>query len=123
MSIEKFSPLSDRLDLGEARRAEYGPIWLDLKSRTLHCAGTDESVQLVPQEYQVLWLLVRAQGNLVSETDIRRFLFDDDEKEDPMSNVVAKRTQTARAKLKSLTNNKVSIENLESMGYYLKLDN
>lgn len=114
-------PLHERLNFGESRRPEFGPIWLDLPSRTLRAAGTDTQEHLTPQEYQLLWLLVRAQGNFVTPSDIASFIHDEDRSsETQLGSGLDVRLAALRAKLETVSGNRVTIEYTYRFGYFLK---
>lgn len=110
-----------KIEAGTARRAEYGPIWLDLTHKTLRMVGSESTEPIDSYEYQVLWLLIRAQGNRVSEGEMVSFLYDDRKEDIPLSDTIRVYIWRLRKKLLNLTKGKVSIENESSFGYFLKI--
>ena len=121
--MELDPTLRDKLEVGAERPAEYGPIRLDLKSRSLQVIGTDKREVLEPKEYQLLWLLVRAHGHVISESEFIDFVYGDapDKKDLPLSNSMAVYISRARTKLEELTQGRVTIENNRGLGYHLVL--
>lgn len=111
--------LSEKLELGEMRNAEYGPIRLDLASRTL--AMGDAAVLLSPTEYQIVWMLVRAQGNSITDAEFYNFLKDADGTAEPKNNSIEVYIVRIRRKLQELTGGAVMIENQQKRGYRLVL--
>lgn len=118
--MEKFPLINEKLRAGEARRAEFGPIWLDLNTRSLRVAGSDKSESLDPSEYQILWLLVRANGNRITEQEIMDFIYEED-KNYPDSNILNQRILRIRKKLEELTGGKVVIDTQRRSGWTLRI--
>ena len=121
--MERFPSLHDKLDAGVMRKAAFGPISLDLDSKTLRIEGTEIREKLEAQEYQILWLLVRAHGNIISETDIITFLYGDmpDEKDIPLGNTIQVRISDLRGMLEKLTGGTVRIVTHIRTGYSLEV--
>ena len=112
-------PLGEKLNYGERRRAEFGPIWLDMTSKSLQSKGSGERQILTPSEYQTLWLLIRAQGNPISEQDILEFIHDDVDADIPLGNEVSVFLAHLRQKLQKQTQGAVTIENMRGHGTYI----
>ena len=121
--MELDPTLRGKLEIGAERPPEYGPIRLDLKSHSLQLIGSDEQEALGPKEYQLLWLLVRAHGNVITEGEFMEFVYGDesDEKDLPVSNTMAVLIGHVRTKLDELTHGRVTIENIRNHGYSLAL--
>jgi DNA-binding response OmpR family regulator len=115
------NPLRNKLELGTARRAEFGPIRLDLLSQTLQVEGSDSVERLTPYEYQMLWVLVRAQGGIVTKSEISDFTLADfpDDADLPTGNGFEVRLRRIREKLRTLTDGRITIENELRMGLRL----
>lgn len=115
--------LQAKLEYGVRRRPEYGPIWLHLPSRSLQMAGTDRYENLTDGEYQILWLLVRAQGRCISSEEILEFMSHNwpEDKDVPISNGVSVLIGRLREKMLRLTQNKINIQTSKGFGYYLGL--
>src|SRR5215469_5307323 len=54
----------------------FGPFKLDLRTADLHLNG--RKVRLPEQQFQILEMLLRGQGNLISREEIRRRLWPND---------------------------------------------
>lgn len=115
--------IHNRLELGKAREPEFGPIRLDLLSKTLQLNGSDRVKKLSDQEYQILWMLVRAQGNIITQSEMEDFLYAErpDSEDLPMGNTVAVQILRIREKLDELTGGKVLINTVLRIGYQLEL--
>ncbi|HEY0010414.1 MAG TPA: winged helix-turn-helix domain-containing protein [Candidatus Paceibacterota bacterium] len=115
--------LLHKLEAGANRPPTYGPISLDIESKTVSFNGAERTEQLTKSEYQVLWLLVRAQGNSITEGEIFGFLYEDypDHKDLPLSNTTVVFINKLRHKLQELTDGKVVIQNQHGFGYYLQV--
>jgi DNA-binding response OmpR family regulator len=120
--MEGFPKLNKKLEAGTLREPTYGTIALDLKSQTVRSLDTGVTKKLGPQEYQILWLLVRAREALLSRSEIEGFLYEDlGENEDlPMGNGLDVQLNTLRNILKDLTAGKMIIENVRNIGWRLK---
>lgn len=116
MSREGFPPFAERLGFGEQRDPRFGPIELDLESRSVRSDSGSE--HLTPKEYQILWMLVRAQGGTVSDTEMREFIYDDPEIGTPHADVTSARLAPLRKKLAHVSDT-VSIESMKGVGYRL----
>jgi len=103
--------LADKLEYGEARRPEFGPIWLNIQTKTLHRAGTDKVEKLSDHEYQILWMLIRAQGKNVSVVEMDEFIMESSPEtaDIPVSNTRETEIYKIRTKLLGLVGNKVKI--------------
>ncbi len=111
-------PLGEKLNYGERRRPEFGPVWLDMTSKSLQSKGSSERQILTPSEYQTLWLLIRAQGNPISEQDILEFIHDDEDADIPLGNQVSVFLAHLRKKLHKQTDGAVTIDNMRGLGTY-----
>jgi DNA-binding response OmpR family regulator len=108
--IEKLYP-------GELREPSYGSINLDLESKTLS-GEKEQNIHLSEKEYQILWLLVRAQGGMISRFEIETFIYEDlpDDKDITLSNTVEVFMFRIRKKLELVTNN-AKITNIRNIGF------
>ncbi|KND49373.1 MAG: hypothetical protein AB203_03185 [Parcubacteria bacterium C7867-008] len=122
--MEGIPNLHEKLDAGVARRPEYGPLSLDLDAREFSIAGAEKPIHLEPKEYQILWLLVRAQGNTLTEAEIVDFIYGDmsDVKDAPLSNTIPATITKVRNKLESVPGNRIEIRNKIGLGYSLEIN-
>lgn len=117
MSAERM-PLNETLRFGENMDPVFGPIRLIPGLRSVTTEG--RSVQLSPIEYQVLWMLTRAQGGPLNDAQMREFIYDDPSIDAPLGNVVLEKIASIRKKLESI-DSKVIIINERGFGYKLAL--
>lgn len=116
MSREGIPAFSERLGFGEQRDPRFGSIELDLASHSVRSG--DRSERLAPMEYQILWMLVRAQGGIVSEAEIREFVYDDPEIDAPQGDALSPRLAPLRKKLAKVDDT-IAIESMKGIGYRL----
>ncbi len=112
--------LLPKLDAGENREPVFGSLRLDLETREAFVEN--KSVELTKSEYQILWLLVRANGNIVSSEEIENFLYEDisDDQDGPLHNIIPVFLTRIRKKLDPLTEGKVKIGTFRGVGYFLE---
>ncbi len=79
-----------------------------------------EHIHLTPKEYQILWLLNSREGQFVTEDEMRQFLYDDEEVDAPLGNVVEAVVSRLRKKLSTVEHNGVKITNEQRLGYKLE---
>jgi DNA-binding response OmpR family regulator len=115
--------LNQKLEIGLMREPTYGPISLDLKEKKVLAIDSGESQHLTDQEYQVLWMLVRAQGAMLSKIEMEGFLYEDisEEKDLPLTNGLEVILKSLRSKLRTVAGEKISIENLKNIGWRLQV--
>lgn len=116
--MERIPSLGGKLELGKERRPEFGPIWLDLNSRRVALANSSDHEDLSSTEYQILWLLIRASGNMITEEEMLNFIHDDDSKDAPVGNQVNVYISKLREKLNRLTRGTVKIETIRGLAGY-----
>lgn len=82
---------------------------------------TGEQVHLSPSEYQVLWMLARADGEIVLSSHLEEFLNDryTDEEDLPLRASLGTFIVRLGGKLKSLFQGSVEIESVRGLGYRL----
>ncbi len=120
--MEKIPDFHSKIEAGKMRTPTFGPISLDLKTKEVTNTLSGHTEYLTDTEYQVLWLLVRAQGNLIEYSDIVTFLYGDNESKDiPLSNGYEVFVSRLRSKLEYVAGNALEIENVYGLGYRLKL--
>jgi len=73
-----------RAQLGAQSLLQCGPLALDLEGQCVRLH--EQEVELTAMEYRVLEFLARRRGRVVSRTEMREFLYPDDD--DPDSNVI-----------------------------------
>jgi len=122
--MEGLPKLNEKLEAGVLREPTFGPITLDLESKTVRSINTNKFKNLSAQEYQILWLLVRAQGAVLSRSEMEGFLYEDlAEKENTPSgsgtlDVVLNRI---KKKIDAVAGSKIVIENLHNVGWRLSV--
>lgn len=94
----------------------YGPVTLDLERQMVHYH--DEEVELTTMEYRMFEFLARHQGKVVSRSELREFLYPDDD--DPDSNVIEVVIRRLRRKLDPDGTLQL-IETLRGRGYRLSI--
>ena len=116
--MEKFL---QSVEAGE--KPKFAMIEMDLASQSIQNTETGQSVRLAPREYQIVWMLVRAQGERVKIGEMDDFIYRDlpDEKDLPLTNTNMVSLGRARKKMLALTENKMTIAVDPSFGYYLAL--
>ncbi|MDP2649114.1 MAG: winged helix-turn-helix domain-containing protein [bacterium] len=97
----------------------FGPIELDLESKSVRLTGTNKSESLSQFEYQILWILVRAKGGFVPRSDIESFIYSDiaDDKDLPLGNSFDVKLHSLRRKLHNISDGKIIIGNIIRGGY------
>ena len=112
--------LLPKLEAGKNREASFGPLRLDLESKKAFVGN--ESVKLTNAEYQVLWLLVRANGAIVSSGEIENFLYEDipEDKDIPLHNTVQVFLSRIRNKLDPLTDGRIKLSTFRGIGYFIE---
>jgi DNA-binding response OmpR family regulator len=99
----------------------FGPIYLELASQTVRLKNSTRFERLSDSEYQILWLLVRAKGGLVSRDTMIEFLYgDDDERDLPLGDTLNVFLNRIKTKLARLTR-AVTITTRRELGYCLVL--
>lgn len=69
-------------------------------------------------EFQCLWLLVRAQGNIITSDELSYFLYEDSDGDLPLTNVSQVFIGRVRKKLEKIGST-ISIETIHGFGYRL----
>ena len=105
-----------KLNAGTLANAQYGDVSLCLAQRQL--SGQSEHRQLSPMEFQIMWLLTRAQGGYVSRDEIMYFLYEHQERDLPLYNTVEVMVGRLRRKLNAVSE-EVKIWTFRSFGYQL----
>ncbi|MBU1755222.1 winged helix-turn-helix domain-containing protein [Patescibacteria group bacterium] len=118
--MEQFPKLNEKLKAGVHAEPKMGPLSLDLTTKTISIEGSTKQAALTSNEYQILWMLVRAQGDVISESDIIEFMYDDPNKDIPLYNPAEVFLHRLRKKLADITD-QVTIETHRGHGYYLKV--
>ena len=86
----------------------------------IYRADNPEKIEhLAPKEYQILWMLIGANGGFVTLTRILDFIYDNDEEDAPLSNVIEVYVSRVRKKIKKITE-RVKIEGRIRFGYRLR---
>ena len=109
-----------KLNLGTAMKPEYLGVRLDLKHRTVVSIVSGGRESLTNDEYDILWAMVRAQGNLLTLADIDILLRTDLVKPDALlDNSHRAMISKIRSKLRRISGNTVRISNFPGRGYCL----
>jgi DNA-binding response OmpR family regulator len=98
------------------KRLSYGDVFLHLPNQFLYSVVDWE--RLSPMEYQIIWLLVRAQGGCVTYDEMVYFIYDERMKDIPLANTIQVFICRLRKKLSSISQ-MVVIETFRSYGYNL----
>jgi DNA-binding response OmpR family regulator len=110
--------LLDKLGAGRAQRCSFGDIALVLPTKKLQ--NQRGYFVLTDREYLLLWLLVRAQGSLITQDEMMYFIYDEKDKDIPLSNCLEVFLSRLRKKISALSQT-VAIETFRSIGYRLVL--
>lgn len=110
-----------KLDAGTDKEPTFGPLSLHLENRTASVG--EKEIKLTPTEYQILWILVRAQGGVVSEAEIESFLHEHkpEDRDLPLTNAIASNVTRVRRKLEEFEGENMTIGNVKELGYFLEL--
>ena len=111
-----------KIEAGIEKEATFGPLVLDLGSKSLANVKTLETVRLTPKEYQILWMLMR--GALIETGEIEEFLYEDhpENKDLPLSNTVSPTMGNLRKKLDDISGGTITITKRDKRGYKLILE-
>jgi|GEM_PF-7107014 DNA-binding response OmpR family regulator len=90
---------------------------MDMNSKTLDVHFNGRSEHLTKKEFQVLWLLNRANGGLVDRGEIEQFLYEDADKDSPLSNTIEAFISRVRKKIEG---SGFVITNMDELGYKLE---
>jgi DNA-binding winged helix-turn-helix (wHTH) protein len=107
-----------KIGAGELGRTGYADILLDSRQKLLK--GTVSSVKLTKSEFLALWLIIRAQGSLITKDEITYILYEefscDSEMDIPLGNSVEVFITRLRRKIVCVTHS-AQIELLRGYGY------
>lgn len=109
--------LLSKIIIKNTRLPSFGDILLRLPS--LEIIGPGGSVRLSSYEYRILWLLVRAQGTVITVDEIMYFIYDDSDKDLPLGNSTQVLISRVRKKIKGVQS-MVRIEVFRGFGYLLE---
>ena len=109
-----------KLEPGTAREPVFGSLALDKENQEVVIGENRQ--RLSPFEYQILWILVRAQGRPVTKPEIENFLYENipDHKDLPLSNSLEVYMTRLRKILKSAGGDDLQISNDKGYGYFLE---
>lgn len=113
-----------KLETGVSRESSFGNLKMDVRSQSIKNIQTGVSEKLSKSEYQILWILVRAQGNIITETEFSDFLYEDlpDSMDLPLSDTVKVFMTKVRRKLERIMGTEIQISTEHGMGYRLQLE-
>lgn len=116
--------LHRKLETGVRREPSFGNLKMDLRNQSIENTKTGVTERLSASEYKLLWMLVRAQGNLITESEMNEFMYEErpDHKDLPLSNTVKVFITKLRHKLQGVLGETVQIESEQGMGYRLVLE-
>ena len=97
-------------------KLQFGNLTLVHDSRFIF--GPKGSQELSEKEYEILWLLVQAQGEIVSKEDVVSHLYEDSP---PSSNTIESFLVKIRKKMKSIRTS-VQLVTVSENGYMLLWD-
>lgn len=119
-TAENFDKVHDELlaKIGDSQesRSRYGDLSLDTRTRSVR--GARGAAKLTPTEYQILWLLVRGQGTIISRDEFSYFLYEESDNDIPLCNTVEVFIVRLRKKLRDITPT-VIISTFKGIGYQL----
>ena len=101
-----------------ARSPQYGDIYLRLMTR--HVVGPRGFEILTPKEYQVLWLLVRGQGAVITPDEMMYFLYEETDEDLPLGNSIQVFITRARKKI-GLVSERVHLLTYRGFGNFLDI--
>ena len=106
----------------QEQQAQFGPIWLTSRTETIEATGRSP-IKLSPQAYQILWLLIRMKGGIVTREEILEFLHEDtlESKDLPVSNGEDVKILEIRNALLELVGRRVELETMRREGFRLVL--
>lgn len=125
MKFERYTDphesLLHKLEAGVQRDPKFGPVILD--SKNFKAKIDEQELKLTKAEFQILWMLVRAQGGYVNEEEILNFLHeqDDENKDLPLSNVTQVQISRLRTKIEHVSKGEVTISVVLKHGYCLDI--
>ncbi len=111
-----------KIEAGKEKEPTFGPLVLDLGSKSIANFKTLETVGLTPKEYQILWTLMR--GALMETGEIEDFLYEDhpEHADLPLSNTISPTMAILRQKLADISRGTVTITKRDKRGYKLVLE-
>lgn len=121
-SFEHKSLMDKVAPFNAERVSSFNDLYLNLRLRTAFYKG--KSIRLTPKEYQILWLLIRANGSLLSTIEMGDFLYDESlevENHVNVENVLSGFIKNLREKLNYVSQGNIRITNYHSAGYFLEL--
>lgn len=113
-----------KLETGVRRESVFGNLKMDIRNQSIENTQTGVTERLTKNEYQILWTLLRAQGNIITEAEISNFLYEDlpDNKDLPLSNTISVFITKLRNKLQKVVGSHIQIANEHGMGFRLELE-
>ena len=78
--------LLDKISHNTGSRSQYGDISLNVLTRSVR--GASGVIRLTVTEFQILWLLVRGQGTIITRDEVSYFLYEESEDDIPLCNSV-----------------------------------
>lgn len=90
---------------------------LEMNPKTQEVYFNGTSVSLTPMEFQVLWLLNRANGGIVSEAELSEFIYDDPQADLPVGNTITVFLSRVREKIEGCG---FQITTVRGLGYKLE---
>ncbi len=110
--------LFSKIGAGEPERNVFEEVFIDSKSKRI--VGRTTSLSLSNYEFLILWLIIRGQGNPISQSEITFFVYeehaDNNEKDIPLGNSVDVFIVRVRKKL-ALVTDRVQIITRHGFGY------
>jgi DNA-binding response OmpR family regulator len=96
----------------------YGDLKLCLRDKALR--GNIGQRNVSSMEFQIMWLLIRANGGLITHSEFVYFIYESDERDLPLSNSMEVLVSRVRKKLRSISQ-LVAIDTFRGVGYKLSL--
>ena len=98
----------------------FGPLCLDLQNVSLCNSETGLTSRMYPKEYQMLWLLMRANGGWVPTKTLCNFMFDRAAEPPVLQNEYRNFysvMQRVRMHLVDVSNQRITIHTMREYGY------
>jgi DNA-binding response OmpR family regulator len=115
--LRRLKPSSEQNLFDDPQRVEIGDVSLDKGSR--HCSLHGEAIRLTDTEFQLLEVLLRSRGNVVTRKELMQKVFD--RQLSPLDRSIDVHISNLRRKLGSHTDGSERIRGIRNVGYLYAL--